>query len=36
MKKSVKDIIIHTYQGIDIIPGSSGVEKLANPEPEEL
>ncbi len=35
-EKSVKDIIIHTYQGIDIIPGSSGVEKLANPEPEEL
>ncbi len=35
-KKSVKDIIINTYQGIDIIPGSSGVEKLANLDSEEL
>jgi len=35
-QKSISDIIIHTYQGIDIIPGSSGVEKLANLEPKEL
>lgn len=35
-RKSISDIIIHTYQGIDIIPGSSGVEKLANLEPKEL
>lgn len=28
--KSVNEILIRNYQGIDIIPGSSGVEKLAN------
>lgn len=32
--KSIQDIIIKDYQGIDIIPGSSGVEKLANLEQE--
>ncbi len=35
-KKSIKDILIKTPQGIDIIPGSSGVEKLANLEAEEI
>lgn len=34
--KSIKDIIIKTPQGIDIIPGSSGVEKLANLEAGEI
>ncbi|MFH1077446.1 MAG: HDOD domain-containing protein, partial [Pseudomonadota bacterium] len=28
--QSIHDIIIRNYEGIDIIPGSSGVEKLAN------
>jgi len=35
-KKSIKDILIKTPQGIDIIPGSSGVEKLANLGSEEI
>ncbi|MEI6127929.1 MAG: AAA family ATPase, partial [Pseudomonadota bacterium] len=34
--KSIHDIIIKNYQGIDIIPGSSGVEKLANLSGESL
>lgn len=29
------DILIKNYQGIDIIPGSSGVEQLADLEPEQ-
>jgi flagellar biosynthesis protein FlhG len=29
-RRAVKDIIIRDYEGIDIIPGSSGVEKMAN------
>lgn len=28
--KPLEDVIIKNYQGIDIIPGSSGVEKIAN------
>ncbi len=35
-KKSIQDILIKTPQGIDIIPGSSGVEKLANLGSEEI
>ena len=34
--KTVKDIIIRDYDGIDIIPGSSGVEKIANLEHEQI
>lgn len=34
--KSIQDIIIKNYQGIDIIPGSSGVEKLANLSQESI
>ena len=33
--RSLADIIIKDYQGIDIIPGSSGVEKIANIEPAQ-
>jgi flagellar biosynthesis protein FlhG len=35
-KKSIRDIIIKDYMGIDIVPGSSGIERLADPKPEEL
>lgn len=35
-KKSVKDIIIHTSSGLDIIPGGSGVKMLADPEPGQM
>jgi len=34
--KNIDDIIITIPQGIDIIPGSSGVEKLANLDSQEL
>lgn len=34
--KDLKDIIIKDYQGIDIIPGSSGVEKIANLDEGQL
>ncbi len=35
-KKSIKDIIIKTPSGLDIIPGSSGVKMLADPEPDQM
>ena len=35
-KMSMKDIIIKTGSGLDIIPGSSGVKMLADPEPGQL
>lgn len=35
-KKSLSDVIIKNYQGIDVIPGSSGVEKIANIEADQL
>jgi len=35
-KKNIKDIIIKTPSGLDIIPGSSGVKMLADPEPEQM
>lgn len=35
-EKTMKDIIYKTPSGLDIIPGSSGVEKLADPEPEQV
>lgn len=35
-EKPLSDVIIKDYQGIDIIPGSSGVEKIANIEPDQI
>lgn len=34
--KSLSDIIIKDYNGIDVIPGSSGVEKIANLDSSQL
>jgi flagellar biosynthesis protein FlhG len=34
--KKIDDILIKNYKGIDIIPGSSGIEKIANLEPDKL
>ena len=34
--RSLQDIIIGDYRGIDIIPGSSGVEKMANLEKDQI
>jgi flagellar biosynthesis protein FlhG len=33
---SLHDIIIRDYHGIDIIPGSSGIERMANLEPVQI
>jgi len=33
---SLQDIIIRDYHGIDIIPGSSGIERMANLEPAQI
>ncbi|MBN2418197.1 MAG: MinD/ParA family protein [Deltaproteobacteria bacterium] len=35
-KKTIKDVIIKTPSGLDIIPGSSGVKMLADPEPDQM
>ena len=35
-EKDLTEVIIRDVEGVDIIPGSSGVEKVANLEPEEL
>jgi flagellar biosynthesis protein FlhG len=35
-KRPLKDIIIKNYMGVDIVPGSSGIERMADPKPEEL
>ena len=35
-RNSLQDIIIRNYKGIDIIPGSSGVEKMANLESDQV
>ena len=35
-KKKMKDIIIKAPAGLDIIPGSSGVKMLADPDPGQL
>lgn len=35
-KKSIRDIVIKDYQGVDIIPGSSGVERIANLDQENV
>jgi flagellar biosynthesis protein FlhG len=34
--KTIKDIVIRDYDGIDIIPGSSGIEKMADLEDREI
>jgi flagellar biosynthesis protein FlhG len=34
--KRIGDIIIKDYMGIDIVPGSSGIQRLADPSPEEI
>ena len=34
--RDIQDIIISNYHGIDIIPGSSGIEKIANLDNHEL
>ena len=35
-EKRLSDIIIHDSSGLDIIPGSSGVEKMAELSPDEI
>jgi len=35
-EKHIKDIIIKDHKGIDIIPGSSGIEQMTDLEPERL
>jgi MinD-like ATPase involved in chromosome partitioning or flagellar assembly len=35
-RHSLQDIIIRNYKGIDIIPGSSGVEEMANLESDQV
>lgn len=35
-QKPLADIMIKDYQGIDIIPGSSGVEQIANIDPRQI
>ncbi|MBW1741524.1 MAG: HDOD domain-containing protein, partial [Deltaproteobacteria bacterium] len=34
--RDLEDIIIRNYEGIDIIPGSSGVERMANLEADQI
>ena len=34
--KSINDIVIRKYNGLDIIPGSSGIEKMADLEFDQL
>ncbi len=34
--KTIKDIIIRDYDGVDIIPGSSGIEKMADLEYQQI
>ncbi|MBF0413539.1 MAG: cyclic nucleotide-binding domain-containing protein [Desulfamplus sp.] len=34
--KDIREILIENYEGIDIIPGSSGVEEMANLTPEQI
>ena len=35
-EKRLKDIIVRDCSGIDVIPGSSGVKRMADPEPGEI
>ena len=34
-QRGLKDVTIRNYEGIDIIPGSSGVEKIADLQPDQ-
>lgn len=34
--KAIKDIVIRDYDGIDIIPGSSGIQKMADLEDQQI
>jgi len=34
--RDLKDVTIRNYEGIDIIPGSSGVERMANLQPDQV
>lgn len=34
--KDIREILIQDYEGMDIIPGSSGVEEMANLKPEQI
>jgi len=34
--RDIKNILIKDYEGMDIIPGSSGVEEMANLKPEQI
>ena len=34
--RNLKDVTIRNHEGIDIIPGSSGVERIANLQPDQL
>ncbi|MDX9788399.1 MAG: MinD/ParA family protein [Desulfobacterales bacterium] len=35
-EKTLSDIIIHNYMGIDIVPGGTGISKLANLQAEQI
>ncbi|NVL91031.1 MAG: HDOD domain-containing protein, partial [Desulfobacterales bacterium] len=35
-QRDLEDVIIRDYEGIDIIPGSSGVERIANLEADQI
>jgi flagellar biosynthesis protein FlhG len=35
-RKGIDEIIIKDFMGIDIVPGSSGIQRMADPGPEEL
>jgi len=35
-EKNLEDIIMHSEAGVDIIPGSSGIEKIANLTPDKI
>jgi flagellar biosynthesis protein FlhG len=35
-KKKISEIIIKDFMGIDIVPGSSGIQRMADPKSEEL
>jgi flagellar biosynthesis protein FlhG len=35
-RKKINEIMIHDFMGIDIVPGSSGVQRMADLQPEDL
>ena len=35
-QKDIREILVENYEGIDIIPGSSGIEQMANLTPEQI